>query len=118
MSYQAAATTAYVRPSMPNTSTSYAPLRASNPTEPSNAADTGAGRAGSVMSTTRTPWSATTAMAAYVRPSMPNTSTSYAPPKAFDPSEPPNAADTGAGRAGSVTLIICTPWSASAATTA
>ena len=52
----------------------------------------------------------------YVRPPVLNTSTSLAPLMEPNPPEPSNIVDTGAGRVGSVTSIICTPLSEKAAT--
>ena len=112
-----AATIPYVRPCMLNTSTPFAPFRAPNPPVPSNAADTGAGCAGSVTSIICTPPSWKSATMPYILPCMLNTSTSAAPFRAPKPPEPSNTADTGAGCAGSVTSMICTPPSAMAATT-
>ena len=108
LSYQAAVTMAYVRPSAPKTSTSLAPYRAVKPPSPSNTADTGAGFAGSVTSIICTPPSSMAATMPYVRPPISYTSMSAAPPKAVNPPSPSNTADTGAGFAGSVTSIICT----------
>ena len=111
-----AATMPYVFLSMLNTSTSFAPPSASNPPEPSNAADTGAGSSGSVMSMICTPLSAQAATMPYVLPPTLYTSTSAAPPSAPNPPEPSNAADTGAGSSGYVMSMICTPSSSKAAT--
>ena len=108
----------YVRLSVWNTSASTAPARVLKPPEPSNAADAGAGRSGSVTSMICTPSSYQEAAAAYARPPAPYTATSRAPSRAPNPPEPSDTADMGAGRSGSVTSMICTSSSYGAATTA
>ena len=102
---------AYVRSPLPNTAISFAPARASNPPKPSKTAETGAGLAGSVTSIIWTALSFQAATRAYVRPSLPNTTTSFAPARASNPPKPSKTAETGAGLAGSVTSIIWVPSS-------
>ena len=80
------------------------------------------GRAGSDMSITWNPLSASADTIAYVRPPCPNMWTPIAPPSIENllrlaPSSS-TIEDRARGSAGSVTLIICTPSSSRAATTA
>ena len=114
----AAATMPYVLPFMLNTSTSSGPARAVNPPASSNTTDTGTGFVGSVTSMICTPSSYPAATAAYVLSSMLNTSASSGLARAVNPPVPSNTADAGAGCAGSVTSMICTPSSDQATTTA
>ena len=102
---------AYVRFPLSKAATFVAPLRAPNSFKPSWAAETGAGRAGSVTSMICTPSSLSPVTMAYVRSPLPKTATSCAPPKVVNPPTPSWAAETGTGRAGSVTSMIWKPLS-------
>ena len=97
---------AYVRSPLPNTSTSLGERKASCLPEAVETTETGLGRAGSVTSRILMPELPRVATIAYVRPPLPNTSTSSATRKVANPPAPPKTADTGAGRAGSVMSMI------------
>ena len=94
----APAAKAYVRPSMPNISTACAPPRDAQLCRVAkHGGPRGRDARGSVTFMICNPPPSAPATRAYVRPSMPNTSTSCAPAKAPNPAEWLNTAYTGTG---------------------